>query len=107
MLALLGELGLGQLQLLVDQLGGLLRELLEQLTGGPLAQVVAVTRAAGTLGCLPTSERRVEVAAAAVGLLGSVAWVTGCEAGVSLPATGATTSAWENGVSVPWSEPAW
>ena len=47
LLALLGQLGLGQLQLLVDQPGGLLRELLEQLAEGPVAQVLAV---AGNLG---------------------------------------------------------
>ena len=40
--ALLLELGLGQLQLLVDQPGGLLRELLEQLAQRPVAQVLGV-----------------------------------------------------------------
>ena len=47
LLALGGQLGLGQLQLLVDQAGRLLRELLEQLAEGPVVQVLGV---AGNLG---------------------------------------------------------
>ena len=52
LLALLGDLGLGQLELLVDQPGRLLGELLEQLTDRPIAQVVAITGVAGTAGML-------------------------------------------------------
>src|SRR5215211_8916049 len=42
LLALLGQLGLGQLQLLMDQPARLLRQLLEQLPERPLPQVALV-----------------------------------------------------------------